>query len=59
MTGTFVVVAGYLLLRKRYALEWMGPIVTAFVLALLMVDVLLALRPGRPRCARPCSPTGW
>ena len=29
ITGAFVVVLGYLLLRKRYGLSWMGPIITA------------------------------
>jgi cytochrome c-type biogenesis protein CcsB len=43
-----VVVAGYLLLRKRYGLEWMGPIVTALEVVLLMVAVLWLYDPVSP-----------
>src|SRR4249919_553827 len=48
ITGSFVVVAGYLLLRKRYGLEWMGPIVTALEVVLLMVAVLWLYDPVAP-----------
>ncbi len=48
ITGSFVVAAGYLLLRKRYGLSWMGPIVTAIVLVLLMVAVLWLYDPVAP-----------
>jgi cytochrome c-type biogenesis protein CcsB len=48
ITGSFVVTAGYLLLRKRYGLAWMGPIVTAIVLVLLMVAVLWLYSPNEP-----------
>ncbi len=48
ITGSFVVVAGYLLLRKRYGLSWMGPIVTAMELILLMVAVLWLYDPVAP-----------
>ena len=48
LTGSFVVVAGYLLLRKRYGLAWMGPIVTAIVVVLLMVAVLWLYSPIEP-----------
>jgi ABC-type transport system involved in cytochrome c biogenesis permease subunit len=48
ISGSFVVVAGYLLLRKRFGLEWMGPIVTALVLVLLMVAVLWLYAPVEP-----------
>jgi cytochrome c-type biogenesis protein CcsB len=48
ITGSFVVTAGYLLLRKRYGLAWMGPIVTAIVLVLLMVAVLWLYSPIEP-----------
>jgi cytochrome c-type biogenesis protein CcsB len=48
ISGSFVVVAGYLLLRKRYGLAWMGPIVTAMVLVLLMVAVLWLYSPVEP-----------
>ncbi|MGN6251857.1 MAG: c-type cytochrome biogenesis protein CcsB [Marmoricola sp.] len=41
MTATFVVGLGYLLLYKRFALAWLAPVVTAFILITLMVDVLL------------------
>jgi cytochrome c-type biogenesis protein CcsB len=48
ITGSFVVAAGYLLLRKRYGLEWMGPIVTAIEIILLMVAVLWLYDPVAP-----------
>jgi cytochrome c-type biogenesis protein CcsB len=48
ITGSFVVVLGYLLLRKRYGLSWMGPIVTAIELVLLMVAVLWLYDPISP-----------
>ncbi len=48
ITGSFVVAAGYLLLRRRYGLAWMGPIVDAFVLVLLMVAVLWLYSPIEP-----------
>ena len=48
LSGSFVVVAGYLLLRKRYGLAWMGPIVTAMTLVLLMVAVLWLYSPVEP-----------
>jgi cytochrome c-type biogenesis protein CcsB len=48
ITGSFVVVAGYLLLRKRFGLAWMGPIVLALVLVLLMVAVLWLYSPIEP-----------
>ncbi len=48
ISGSFVVVAGYLLLRKRFGLAWMGPIVTAMVLVLLMVAVLWLYSPVEP-----------
>jgi cytochrome c-type biogenesis protein CcsB len=48
ISGSFVVAAGYLLLRKRYGLAWMGPIVTAMVLVLLMVAVLWLYAPVEP-----------
>jgi cytochrome c-type biogenesis protein CcsB len=48
ITGSFVVAAGYLLLRKRYGLAWMGPIVTAIEIVLLMVAVLWLYDPIAP-----------
>ena len=48
ITGAFVVVAGYLLLRKRYGLDWMGPIITAIEVVLLMVAVLWLYDPVAP-----------
>ena len=48
ITGAFVVVFGYLLLRKRYGLAWMGPIVTAMAVVLLMVAVLWLYDPVAP-----------
>jgi cytochrome c-type biogenesis protein CcsB len=48
ISGSFVVAAGYLLLRKRFGLAWMGPIVTSMVLILLMVAVLWLYAPVEP-----------
>jgi cytochrome c-type biogenesis protein CcsB len=56
LTGSFVVVAGYLLLRKRFGLAWMGPIVDAFVLVLLMVAVLWLYSPVEPLTEALLSP---
>jgi cytochrome c-type biogenesis protein CcsB len=56
ITGSFVVAAGYLLLRKRFGLAWMGPIVTALVLVLLMVAVLWLYDPIAPLTEALLSP---
>jgi cytochrome c-type biogenesis protein CcsB len=48
ITGSFVIAAGYLVLRKRYGLSWMGPIVTAIEVVLLMVAVLWLYDPIAP-----------
>ena len=41
LTGTLVVVVGYLALYKKYQLGWLSPVVTAFALITLMADALL------------------
>ena len=48
LAGTFVVAALYLVLLRRYALAWMGPIVTGVVLTLLMVAVIWLYAPIAP-----------
>ena len=48
LTGTLVVVVGYLLLYRRYQLSWLSPIVTSFVLVVLMIDVLVLYTPVVP-----------
>ncbi|MGN6782599.1 MAG: c-type cytochrome biogenesis protein CcsB [Marmoricola sp.] len=48
MTATFVVGLGYLLLYRRLSLGWLAPVVTAFILITLMVDVLLLYSPVVP-----------
>jgi cytochrome c-type biogenesis protein CcsB len=48
LSGSFVVAAGYLLLRKRFGLAWMGPIVTGLVLVLIMVAVMWLYTPVEP-----------
>jgi cytochrome c-type biogenesis protein CcsB len=48
LAGTFVVAALYLVLSRRYAMSWLGPIVVAFVLTLLMVAVLWLYDPTGP-----------
>ncbi len=45
LTATLMVTLGYLLLYKKYSLAWLSPIVTSFVLVLLMVDALLLYDP--------------
>jgi cytochrome c-type biogenesis protein CcsB len=48
LTGTWVVVMGYLLLYRRYSLSWLSPVVTSFVLVTLMIDVLVLYTPVVP-----------
>ena len=48
LSGTFVVAALYLGLHRRFALAWMGPIVTGLVLTLLMVAVIWLHEPVAP-----------
>jgi cytochrome c-type biogenesis protein CcsB len=48
ISGTFVVALTYLLLYRRFALAWMGPLVVAVVLALLMVAVIWLYDPVGP-----------
>ncbi len=48
LSGTFVVALLYLLLHRRYSLEWLGPLVIGFVLTLLMVAVLWLYDPTGP-----------
>jgi cytochrome c-type biogenesis protein CcsB len=48
LAGTFVVALLYLVLLRRFRLEWMGPVVVTFVLALLMVDVVWLYSPVAP-----------
>ncbi|MDQ6524679.1 c-type cytochrome biogenesis protein CcsB [Nocardioides sp. LHD-245] len=40
LSGTFVVALLYLVLYKKFALGWMGPLVVGFVVATLMVAVI-------------------
>jgi cytochrome c-type biogenesis protein CcsB len=40
LAGTFVVAAFYLVLQRRWSLDWLGPVVVGFVLTLLMVAVI-------------------
>ncbi|RLV50500.1 c-type cytochrome biogenesis protein CcsB [Nocardioides mangrovicus] len=48
LTGTFVVVALYLAMYKRFSLAWMAPVVSLFVLTVLMLDVLVLYEPVTP-----------
>ena len=48
LTGTWMVVVGYLLLYRRYSLSWLSPVVTSFVLITLMIDVLVLYTPVVP-----------
>ena len=46
LTATWVVTVGYLLMFRRYSLSWLSPVVTGFVLATLMLDVLVLYVPA-------------
>lgn len=48
LSGTFFVALFYLLLYRRYALAWMAPLVVAFVLTVLMVNVIWLYDPVAP-----------
>jgi cytochrome c-type biogenesis protein CcsB len=48
LTGTFVVAALYVGLRRRLTLDWMAPVVLVFVLAVLMVAVTWLYAPVAP-----------
>ena len=48
LAGTFVVALFYLVLQRRYALAWLGPVVVTFVLTLLMVAVSGSTTPTGP-----------
>jgi cytochrome c-type biogenesis protein CcsB len=48
ITGTWMVVAGYLLFYKRYSLGWLAPIVAWFAVIMLMVSVLVLYQPVTP-----------
>ena len=45
LTATFVVTLGYLLLYRKFALDWLSPVVTGFVLVVLMLDTLVLYDP--------------
>jgi cytochrome c-type biogenesis protein CcsB len=48
ISGTFVVALTYLVLYRRFALAWLGPLVVAMVVALLMVAVIWLYDPVGP-----------
>ncbi len=48
LAGTFVVAFLFLVLRRRLSLDWMGPLVVAIVLTLLMVAVIWLYDPVAP-----------
>jgi cytochrome c-type biogenesis protein CcsB len=48
LSGTFVVVLFYLVLRRRFGLDWMAPIVVGLTVALLMVSVIWLYEPVAP-----------
>ncbi|HEY1134542.1 MAG TPA: c-type cytochrome biogenesis protein CcsB [Nocardioides sp.] len=48
MSGTFFVTLTYLLLLRRFKLGWLGPIVTGFVVTVLMIDVIWLYQPVAP-----------
>ena len=46
LTATLVVSIGYLVLYKKFGLSWLSPVVTGFVLVVLMLDALLLYDPA-------------
>jgi cytochrome c-type biogenesis protein CcsB len=48
LTATFVVVALFLVMYKRFDLSWLAPVISLFVLTVLMVDVLFLYEPVTP-----------
>ena len=48
ISGTFVMVAIYLVLYRRFSLAWMGPLVTGAAVTLLMVAVIWLYDPVGP-----------
>ena len=48
LAGTFGVSAMYLLLMRRHHLRWMGILVTAFLVVVLMLDVLVLYQDAGP-----------
>lgn len=48
LAGTFVVALLYLVLYRRLGLSWLGPVVTAFVVSVLMVAVIWLYEPVAP-----------
>ena len=48
ISGTFVIAVIYLVLYRRFALAWMGPLVVGAVVALLMVAVIWLYDPVGP-----------
>ena len=59
LSGTFVVTLLYLLLLRRFALEWMGPLVVGLVLTLMMIAVVWLYAPVAPLTEALYSPAGW
>ena len=56
LTGTFVVVALYLVLLRKYSLAWLGPVVTGFALSILMLAQLSLYEPVAPLTEALSSP---
>ncbi|MCW2835659.1 MAG: ccsB [Nocardioides sp.] len=48
LSGTFFVGLLYLVFLRRFKLEWMGPLVVAFVLSMMMLAVLWLYEPVAP-----------
>jgi cytochrome c-type biogenesis protein CcsB len=48
LSGSFFVTLTYLVLLKKFRLGWLGPIVTGFVVTVLMVDVIWLYQPVAP-----------
>jgi cytochrome c-type biogenesis protein CcsB len=48
LTATLIVTLGYLLLYRRFGLDWLSPVVVGFVLATLMLDVTVLYERVQP-----------
>ncbi|WP_028474773.1 c-type cytochrome biogenesis protein CcsB [Nocardioides alkalitolerans] len=48
MSGSFFVGLTYLVLLRKFRLAWLGPIVTGFIVTVLMVDVIWLYTPVAP-----------
>ena len=56
ISGSFVVAAGYVLMRRRLSLDWMAPVVVGFTVVMLMVATVWLYGPVAPLTEALLSP---